>query len=129
MTYGEAVSFINGFLRGDNSNPGVLPLHFESAFMEIESNSEPSRMTADYTGSETDVFRLLPPEYGETPNRYLKKIEVADPLDESAEMPIDEPLFMAVVFYVCSYLSNKKRDYYEKKAEKIVSVYRSNVIP
>ena len=126
MTYGEANEFVNTYLLGDNSNPAIKPQHYKMALMEIASLCEPEEMTAEYTGNETDVFRLLPIIDDE--QRYIKTPTVPDPIDEDEDIPIDEQLNLAVIFFVCSYLSNKSKDRFEKKAEKIIKIYTSNVL-
>lgn len=127
MTYGEANRMALGLLRGDNTGAQIEPLHYRVALTEIATRCEPSVMTAPYTGSETDVFRLLPPKDDE--RNYIKTPTVPDPLDESLDLPVDESLALAVVYFVCSFLSGKYRDAYEKKADKIISTYTSNVLP
>ena len=126
MTYGEAGLMAHALLKGDNSNAEITPLHYRIALREVATRCEPSKMTAVYTGNETDVFRVLP-ETDET-RQYIKTPVVPDPLDENDPLPIDEQLDLAVIYFVCSFLSNKYRSAYEKKAEKIISIYRSNVI-
>jgi hypothetical protein len=134
MTYGEAKEFVSGFLLGDNSNPDPKPLHFKMAMVEIGMLCVPERLKAEHTGSETDILRLLPPEEVErngeylTVQYYVKMPPVPDNIDDNDQMPIDEQLGMAVIFFVCSYLSKKYTDRYEKKASAAVSLYVSNVL-
>jgi len=128
MTYAEANGMITALLRGDNSNPEILPLHYRMALMETATLCEPSSMVTTYTGNETDVFRMLHPdiEDGEVVDKYIKTPVVSDPLDEQQNIPIDTQLDLAVIYFVCSMLSYKYRDAYEKKAEKIIKIYTSN---
>ena len=128
MTYGEANGMITALLRGDNSNPEILPLHYRMALMETATLCEPSAMIATYTGNETDVFRMLHPdiEDGEVVDKYIKTPVVSDPIDAQQTIPIDTQLDLAVIYFVCSMLSYKYRDAYEKKAEKIIKIYTSN---
>jgi hypothetical protein len=134
MTYGEAKEFIAGFLLGDNSNPEIKPLHFKMAMVEIGMLCVPEKLKGEHTGAETDVLRLLPPEEVErdaefkTIQHYVKMPPVPSDIDENAPMPIDEQLSMAVIFFVCSYLSKKYTERYEKKAATAVSLYVSNVL-
>ncbi len=128
MTYGEADGIITALLRGDNSNAEVLPLHYRLALMETATLCEPSVMVATYTGSETDIFRMLHPDYedDEIVEKYIKTPVVPDQIDMEQVIPIDAQLDLAVIYFVCSLLSNKYRDTYEKKAEKIINIYTSN---
>lgn len=136
MTYAEATTFAEEFLRGDNSKAVILPVHFEMGIMEIATLCEPSLLKTEYTGVETDVFRMLHSEEVQVTDfetmmvqHYLKNPPVPNPIVDNDEMPIDQQLGLAVVFFICSYLSNKYTDRYEKKAEKIVSIYVSNELP
>ncbi|ADV46424.1 hypothetical protein [Nitratifractor salsuginis] len=134
MTYGEAKEFVSGFLLGDNSNPEIRPLHFKMAMTEVGMLCVPEKLKAEYTGAETDVLRLLPSEEVErdgeykTVQHYVKMPPVSQAIDDADSMPIDEQLSMAVIFFVCSYLSKKYTDRYEKKAAAAVSLYVSNVL-
>ncbi|WP_456390323.1 hypothetical protein [Hydrogenimonas sp.] len=123
MTYGEAKEFVALHLKGDNSQADPGPVHFRMAHLDVALRCEPDALTKEYTGDETDLFRLLPS--GE-PRLYIRRPDVPDPMDESAKLDIDEALSLAVVFFVCSYLSNKYKDRYEAKAEKVISIYVSN---
>lgn len=135
MTYGEAKDFVTTFLKGDNSGALVLPIHFRMGIMEIESLCIPSLLKAEYTGTETDVFRMLHSEEIQTADfetktvqNYLKNPPVPSTIVDDDELPIDQQLGLGVVFFICSYLSNKEKEHYEKKAEKIISIYVSNEI-
>jgi hypothetical protein len=126
MTYGEAKQFIGGYLRGDNSSPTIEPIHFKMAILEIATRCVPKELTSPYTGDETDVFRLLPIDEDTATQQYIKIPDVPQQIDDTEEMPIDQQLAMAVIFYVCSYHSNKNIEKYENKAELIISVFVSN---
>ena len=131
MTYGDAKSFVTAFLRGDNSNPDVQALHFKMALMETATLCEPSTMVHDYTGSETDVFRMLHPvenDNGDFVEKYIRIPAVPLAIDDAEAIPIDPQLDLAIVYFVCSYLSNKYKEKYEQKAEKIIQAYTSNKI-
>jgi len=130
MTYGEALSFVNEYLRGDNSSPQVAPVHFKMATLDVALRCAPDELIVDWTGSETDVFRLLPPEDADTPpTKYIKNPTIPDPIDNDAELPIGKGLEMAIVFFICSYFTNKSSEKYESKAERVISIYTSNVLP
>lgn len=133
MTYGEAKEFVSEFLKGDNSNALVSPIHFDMAIMEIATMCIPSTLKAEYDGTQTDVFRML---YTETVQvdalntkqvqYYIKNPTIPTPIVDTDEIAIDQQLSLAVVFYICSYLSNKYKDKFEAKATKQISVYVSN---
>jgi len=135
MTYGEANEFIAEFLRGDNNTATVTPIHFKMAIMEISTLCVPSKLKVVYDGTQTDVFRMLPVEevqiteievVGIQP--YIKYPSIPSTLIDTDDIPIDTQLALAVVFYICSYFSNKYSDRFESKAKKNISVYVSNII-
>jgi len=134
MTYGEANDFTMMLLKGDNSSAEVTPFHFRMALMEIATLCAPSEMLAEYTGSETDVFRILHSEEEVidfetiTVQKYIKTPVVPSPIVDDDELPIDRQLDLAVVYFICSYLSNKEKDRYESKASRVISTYVSNEI-
>lgn len=129
MTYGEAKQFISGYLQGDNSSAVIEPIHFKMAILEIATRCVPKELTLPYTGDETDVFRLLPIDEDTATQLYIKIPDIEQTVNDDDEMPIDQQLAMAVIFYVCSYHSNKYIEKYEKKAELIISVFVSNELP
>lgn len=134
MTYLEATEFVTMFLKGDNSSATVTSVHFRMALMEIATLCEPSEMLENYTGVETDVLRLLPSETVEidfettTVQKYIKAPAIPSPFNEDDKLPIDAQLDLAVVFFVCSYLSNKEKGLYENKGKRTISVYVSNEV-
>lgn len=130
MTYGEAVGFVQTFLRGDNSGAEPTPLHFKAALTEVALRCEPRALIAVYDGTQTDVLRFIDPKFDDDGNetkRYIKEPSVSDPLNEADPVGIDSALHLAVIFYVCSYLSNKFKDRYENKAIEQTSVYTANL--
>jgi hypothetical protein len=135
MTYGEAKEFVAEFLRGDNGNALVSHTHFKMAMLEIGMLCVPTSMKVEYTGTETDVLRLLPSEEvridalnTKIVQYYVKSPVIPTTIVDAVEMPIDNELGLAVTFFICSYLSNKYKDNYEAKANKQVSIYTSNIL-
>jgi len=134
MTYAEATDFSTMLLKGDNSSAVVTPFHFRMALMEIATLCEPAEMIADYTGIETDVFRILHSEEEVidfetiTIRKYIKAPLVPTPIVDDDELPIDRQLDLAVVYFICSYLSNSEKDRYETKASRTINTYVSNEI-
>jgi len=133
MTYGEADNFIKLFLKGDITIASISSTYFKMAVMEVSTLCIPSTLKAEYDGTQTDVFRLLhfedvvvSPTVTKNVQFYIKKPPIADTPIGTDEIPIDETLALAVVFYICSYLSNKYKDRFEAKANKQISVYVSN---
>lgn len=121
MTKGEALAFVALHLKGDNTNAVVDSLHFKTALLDICARCEPTSLTQPYTGIETDGFRLVANSmYIRTPNTPMLDIDILD---------INEDLSLAVVFFICSYLSNKDKVVFEQRAEKTISLYVSNLIP
>jgi hypothetical protein len=133
MTYGEATDFVTEFLRGDNSNATVSPIHFEMAIMEIATMCTPSTLKVEFDGTQTDVFRMLHEEEVEVSEYetkavtfYIKNPVIPTPIVPTDEMEIDQQLSLAVIFQICSYLSNKYTDRFEAKVKRTISVYVSN---
>jgi len=121
MTKAEATQLIALHLKGDNTNAVVDSLHFKTALLDICSRCEPTSLIKPYTGVETDIFRLI------ANHNYIRLPAV--PVEDTSILDIDEDLSLAVVFFVCSYLSTKNKELFEQRAEKIISLYVSNLIP
>ena len=131
MTWGEAKAFVSEYLRGDNSNAAPDIIHLKMAVMDIEIRCVPRNLVGTYTGSETDVFRVLPPfddADGNIVHEYLKMPDIQDTYADTDLLPIDYGLELAVIFFICSYLTNKYTDRYEAKAERMIAQYTSNEV-
>lgn len=135
MKYEEAKAFVLEFLRGDNSSAIVTSIHFKMAIMEVSTLCVPSMLKEVYDGTQADVFRMLHEEEVQitetevaTVQHYIKSPTIPETLIDTEQLPIDAQLSLAVIFYVCSYLSNKYTDRFEAKAKKTISVYVSNII-
>ena len=131
MTWGEAKAFVSEYLRGDNSNAAPDIIHLKMAVMDIEIRCVPRNLVGTYTGSETDVFRVLPPfedTDGNIVHEYLKMPDIPDTYADTDLLPIDYGLELAVIFFICSYLTNKYTDRYEAKAERMIAQYTSNEV-
>lgn len=132
MTWGEAKSYVSEYLRGDNSSAAPDIIHLKMAIMDVEIRCVPKNLVASYTGTETDVFRVLPPfedADGNTVHQYLKMPYIAADFGDDDTMPIDYGLELAVIFFICSYLTNKYTDRYEAKAERMIAQYTANEVP
>jgi len=122
MTVAQAKQLALDFLRGDNSNAQITDDTVSLAIQEVAIRCEPLHLVKEYTGGETDVFRKII-----TTDDSDKEIYIREPvIDDNSEVDIDKDLQMAVVFFMCAYLSNKNKDYYEAKAEKLIAIYKTN---
>lgn len=118
MTIGELKAIVAQKLKGDNSSFEVDELSLREAILDVCRYTSPPLLTAEFDETKTDVFRKL------RGNKYIKKPVIV--FDDSSEVPIDEELKMAVVYFVCSYGSFKQREAYEQKAIRICELHNSN---
>jgi hypothetical protein len=130
MTFGEAKVVVTDFLKGDNSNPSVLPISLALAIEDVERHCFPESLTAVWDETKVDVFRKIRPidvdAYGEDIPLYLKRpVPVTN---DSDIIVIDPELEMAVVFFLCDYYTNKDNSEYRQKAVSICTAYSSNTI-
>lgn len=122
MTVAQAKQLALDFLRGDNSNAQITDDTVSLAIHEVAIRCEPLHLVKEYTGAESDVFRKIL-----TTDENDKELYIREPvIDDNSEVDIDKDLQMAVVFFLCAYLSNKNKDYYEAKAEKLIAIYKTN---
>lgn len=130
MTYSVVKEFVKEFLRGDNHKAEVTYVHFQMAIMEISTLCTPLTLVKAFDGTQIDVFRMLPNNgYGEEDvASYIPNPTIPNPLVLEDEVPIDSQLMMAIIFFICSYLSNKYTDRFEAKAKRTISVYTSNIV-
>ena len=49
-------------------------------------------------------------------------------MSDEANIDMEEELCLAVVYFLCSELSNAKKDAFKSKAEEIIAIYDSNVV-
>ncbi len=125
MKLAEAKEFIKLHLQGDNSSAEISQLHIKQALIEICQHCEPSKLIDSYSADKTDVLRKL---YN---GLYIKYPQT--PIDDE-ELPIDEDLSFAFIYFVCSYLSKKEtksgsyKDIYAQKAINVCSMHNTNKI-
>lgn len=132
MTWGEAKEIVGAYLRGDVKDYDLTPLYLRMALHEICTRCEPRFYIAPYREGAADVLRMLPaddPVYDESEERYYLKEPAVASIEEGEELPIDRGLAMAVVFFLCSYFSNKSKERYEKKAREVIDRFISNLPP
>ena len=122
MTVAQAKQLAANFLRGDNNSAQISNDTVLLAIHEIAIRCEPLHLVKEYTGSETDVFRKILNPTDDDKELYIREPVISD----NNEMDIDKDLQMAVVFFICAYLSNKNKEYYEAKAEKLIAIYKTN---
>ena len=118
MTLLEVKTLAGIFLQGDNSKAEIDDLIVKSAIYEVATRCEPLKLIKEVDDSANDVFRKLLDD-----TLYVRKPVIGT---DSDELDIDTDLHTAVVFFICAYLSFKNKDYYEKKAEKVISIYKTN---
>lgn len=120
MTFGEAKTLVSLFLKGDNKDAIVDTLIVNQALLEVATRCEPQRLVT--TEEPTNLYRKIIDSDGNIV-AYIRMPVIGD---DTAELDIDRDLQMAVVFFICAYLSNKSKDYYEAKAERLISIYKAN---
>ena len=148
MLVSSAIKSATLLLIGDNKEATTDladRVYFEMAFREVLLRCTPVSLIAKWDKTKTDVFRRL---YGEntinpqtldyhTPlnvswdrsytQLYLKMPDVTK-LADTDNLPIDEPLAMAVVYYLADSLSKKKTEQYRQKANEIINIYTTTSI-
>jgi hypothetical protein len=122
MTKGEAKSLALHFLKGDNSNAEITDFIIQQSILEVATRCEPRKLYVSDVDGSTKIYRKLYDEDGKITGAIKYPANVGD--DE--ELDIDSDLHLAVVFFVCAYFSHKSKDYYEMKAERLISLYKSN---
>jgi len=134
MKYGEVKKAVIGLLRGDNSKaPDFLSnddTYLSMALRDVMLRCKPLHLVAEYVDTKTDVFRRLYSTYNELDEVY-NHWYIRQPIiriEDDAEVDIDEELTQAVIYYMCSYLTNKKNIDYAKNAQELVSIYQSNSV-
>lgn len=134
MKYGEVIKSVAGLLRGDNSKAEEVlttdDVYLSMAIRDISMRCAPRVLTGLWDDTKTDVFRRVHSELNEEEyvynSYYIRKPLIS--LDKDSEIDMDEELSQAVIFFMCSYLSNKKNEDYVKRAEVTISFYDSNSV-
>ena len=121
MLISEVKAIASNFLKGDNSNADIADSVVLLAVKEIAMRCEPLKLLGVFDETKTDVFRMV---VGDTDTQYYIKV----PTIENGNIELDEDLILAVVFFVCSYYSFKNKDYFERKAEFVISMSKTNSI-
>ncbi len=134
MTYSEVKKSVVGLLRGDNSKAEEFltsdDTYLKMALRDVMLRCIPSHLVSSYDDTKTDVFRRIYSTYNDIDEVY-NHWYIREPIvsiDDNAKIDIDEELTQAVIYYMCSYLTNKKNVDYAKQAQSIVSIYQSNSV-
>lgn len=134
MTIEKVKSLVGGFLLGDNSKVSSLittPYTFLSQSIDdVSRRCEPALLVEDWDDTVTDMFRIIPStqdDYGVFTPQYIKQPDLSA-ADDLTEVPIDEELAMAVVYFLCSYFTTKENGNYEARAEDVINIYITNTI-
>lgn len=134
MKYLEVRQSVAGLLIGDNSKAGTI-LESDSTFLsmalrDISMRCIPLVLLSSWDESKTDVFRRIYSTLDEMDevyhHFYIRKPNID--ISDDADVDIDEELMQAVIFFMCSYLSNKKNTNYMKMAEDAINYYNSNSV-
>ena len=124
MTYGEGRALALELLRGDNTAPTITPLLWREAIHAVARHCEPCRLV---TTSATGAFREFHPKElddGSVVRRFVRMAKTYE--TELDEMDIDEELCTAVVYFLCSFVSNKNKKQFEADATTLALLYRTN---
>jgi len=134
MTYGEVKKSVIGLLRGDNSKAGDYldtdDTYLSMALRDVMLRCIPSHLISEYDDAKTDVFRRIYSTYNnvdEVYNHWYIREPIISIADD-AVIDIDKELTQAVIYYMCSYLTNKKNINYAQNAQDIISYYNSNSV-
>jgi hypothetical protein len=134
MTYGEIKKSVTGLLRGDNSKAEEFltndDTYLSMALRDVMLRCIPSHLVAQYDDTKTDIFRRIYSTFDEIDEVY-KHWYIRHPvvsIEDDAVIDIDEELIQAIIYYMCSYLTNKKNINYAKNAQDIISYYNSNSV-
>ena len=134
MTYGVVKKSVAGLLRGDNSKaPDLLAdddTYLSMALRDVMLRCIPSKLVEAYDDTKTDVFRRKHStidELDESYKHWYVRLPIVSITDD-AVIDIDEELTQAVIYYMCSYLTNKKNINYAQNAQDVISYYNSNSV-
>jgi len=134
MTYSQVRKSVVGLLRGDNSKSEDLltndDTYLAMALRDVMLRCIPSKLVAPYDDTKTDIFRRIYSTYNEIDEVY-NHWYIRNPIisiEDDAVIDIDEELNQAIIYYMCSYLTNKKNIDYAKNAQDVISYYNSNSV-
>jgi len=133
MKYGEVKKSVAGLLRGDNSKAEDLltdKTYLSMAIRDVCMRCIPLTLLERWDESKTDVFRRVHSELDikdEVYNHYYIRKAIIGVADDDI-VEIEEELIQAVIFFMCSYLSNKRNRDYVHLAEDVISLFNSNAV-
>jgi len=133
MLYGKFKKSVAGVLRGDNSKAEEMltdDTYLSMAIRDVSMRCVPLALLGLWNETKTDVFRRVHSEYNSESevydSFYIRDAVVS--VDDTLTVDIEEELMQAVIFFACSYLSNKKQEDYVKRAEDVISFFNSNSV-
>lgn len=133
MKLSEVNESVAELLRGDNSKASELlekRVYLNMAIRDVCSRCEPSALIDIWDETKSDVFRRLHSienDALEYTHFYIMVPNVTT-LGDDDHIPMDEQLAMAVIYFMCSYLSNKKSIDYAKLADHVINLYKTNSV-
>jgi len=134
MTYSQVRKSVVGLLRGDNSKAEDLltsdDTYLAMALRDVMLRCKPLHLIEEYDDTKTDIFRRIYSTYNyidEVYNHFYIRNSVVS-IEDDAVIDIDEELTQAIIYYMCSYLTNKKSIDYAKNAQDVISYYSSNSV-
>ncbi len=120
MTHKEVREHLSLKLKGDNGSFALTPLLLKEAIFDVLRNTRPLEYVVDSSEPLTS-FRKL------SKSQHLRLPVIDETLADNTSIDMEEELCMAVVFFLCSYGSFKKKDDFELKAINVISIYDVNV--
>ncbi len=120
MTHKEVREHLSLKLKGDNGSFALTPLLLKEAIFDVLRNTRPLEYVVDSSEPLTS-FRKL------SKYQHLRLPVIDETLADNTSIDMEEELCMAVVFFLCSYGSFKKKDAFELKAINVISIYDVNI--
>jgi len=120
MTHKEVKEHLSLKLKGDNGSFALTPLLLKEAIFDVLRNTRPLEYVVD-SQEQLTSFRKL------SKYQYLRLPVIDETLADNVSIDMEEELCMAVVFFLCSYGSFKKKDAFELKAINVISIYDVNI--
>lgn len=133
MTFGEAKTLLDDYLRGDasGSSSSVTAAVLTQAVNEVSRRTKPPPLLAEWDDTKTDVLRrvesVADEDTGDYVHWYIQKPDFSA-LDDNTALPVPEELGLAVVYFLCSYFTAMDRGRYVNAAEEIVAQYDTNAV-
>jgi hypothetical protein len=133
MLYGDLRKSVSGLLRGDNSKADEMlndATYISMAIRDVSIRCVPLALLERWDETKTDVFRRVHSVFNQEDDAYddfYIRLPIIS-IEEDGVVEIEEELIQAIIFFMCSYLSNKKQEDYVKRAEDVISMFNSNSV-